>query len=169
MGKFFNRFGMNAGKQWELKTGNLVTMTSDTSPAPFTVTTFGTGTIKSGSPYQMFDNNANTEIDTTGSGQVYTIFKLNFGKKIKIKKIYINSGSTMNSSNPKDKGVMITTNATSASNLGTTLVALSGEYDSGTTGVTKTCLQPDLETDNICVVVAQIGHTVGMRDVMVTE
>lgn len=157
------------GEVWTTKTGNLVTMTSNSAPSPYTIEVLGNGAITSGNAYHIFDNNASTTISTNVSGLKYTIIKLNFGKKIRIKKIYINSGSSLNTSDPTDKGIMITTNATSETDLGTTLVELSGEYSSGTTGVTKDCLQPNLATDNICFVVVQTGHTLTMRGCMITE
>lgn len=156
-------------KTWVTHTGNLVTMTSNTTPTPYSIEVLGNGAITSGNAYHIFDNNANTEVDFTATGAAKTIVKLSFGKKIKIKKIYINSGSTMNASNPNDKGLMITTNATSISDIGTTLIALSGDYSSSVTGVTKNCLEPDLATDNICLVLVQIGHTLGIRGIMITE
>lgn len=81
---------------WTYKTGNFVTMTSNSAPAPKTVNDYSAlpdGGAISGAEYLVYDNNTGSyRQKSTGWGGTRIGSQLNFGKSIKVRTVYMNAG-----------------------------------------------------------------------------
>lgn len=79
------------GKIWKNKQGNLVAMTSNTSPSPYVAT--AEGWITGGNAFNVFDNNINTTLNANYTGGVFGA-SLKLAYPIRIKKIYQAHGAS---------------------------------------------------------------------------
>lgn len=73
------------GKIWKKRTGNLVYMTSDTTPAPYVATKFGQSTA--GFAYGVFDTDINTSLQSRFQNGTYGA-TLKLAYPILISKVY---------------------------------------------------------------------------------
>ena len=106
--------GVTVWERWVLRTGNLYSMTSNSSPSPFSCTNHNT--ILGGAVWNAFDNNASTGC-TGGSNHAWegiTEISISFGSTKKPKKILLRTASNLDTT----KGVRIRANSVS----GTVLV-----------------------------------------------
>ena len=74
-------------ENWQYKTGNLVKMTSNSAPSPFTASASGWGS-DGGTPYMAFDGGTNYYMQTHNPNETGNITStLMFGQEIKITEI----------------------------------------------------------------------------------